>query len=230
MPHSTQKAKLAVWIPILVTIASLTFGAFQYFDKRVQEQALLKLEVEKKELELKIIEEERRQKQADISINYVVTDFQSIQECIDHQATFDEALLKWLSSLEKVLPFETSLQIRENTVYAEIKSYDKDIINHNLTFLLLRNAGKSNATNIRIGFRGLEQEASLVINRLEPRQGVMVPIEHYDNQTKKHFGTWLIPDIRLTYFDIFLDKNKELKVREKNKVAVILGPTLRIHR
>lgn len=116
MPHSTQKAKLAVWIPILVTIASLTFGAFQYFDKRVQEQALLKLEVEKKELELKIIEAERRQKQADISINYVVTDFQSIQECIDHQVTFDEALLKWLSFLEKRLPFKTSLQLRENTV------------------------------------------------------------------------------------------------------------------
>ncbi len=244
MPHSTQKAKLAVWIPILITIVSLAFGAFQYFDKRGQEQTLLdlqvekdKLQVEKEKLELKIAEAERRQKQADISINYVVTDFQSIQERIDYQATFDEAVLKWLRFLEKRLPFETSLQIRENTVYAEIKSYDEDITNHYLTFLLLRNAGKSNATNIRIGFSDesgewsdREQEHLLVLNRLEPGHGVMVPIEHYDIQTNEHFGTRLIPATRLTYFDIFLEENKEQKVREKDNHARILGPTLRLLR
>lgn len=228
MPHSTQKAKLAVWIPILVTIASLAFGAFQYFDKRDQEQILLDLQVEKNELELKIVEAERREKQADISIEYVVTDFQTIKEWIAHGTTFDEALLNWLRVLEKALPFETSLRLRENTVYAEIKSYDEDITNHYLTFLLLRNAGKSNATNIRIGFSDREQEHLQVINRLEPGYGVMIPIEHYDIQTNEHFGTRLMPAGHLTYFDIFLDENKEKKVREKAINANILAPTIRL--
>ena len=122
MPHSTQKVKLAVWIPILVTIASLAFGAFQYFDKRGQERTLLGLQIEKQELELKIAEAKRRKKQGDISVHYVVTDFQSIQEWIDHQTTFDEALLNWLRFLKKALPFETSLHHHKNTVYTEIKS------------------------------------------------------------------------------------------------------------
>lgn len=234
MPHSTQKAKLAVWIPILVTIASLAFGAFQYFDKRGQERTLLDLQVKKKELELKIAEAERRKKQADISIDYVVTDFQSIKEWIDHQTTFDEAIFNWLRFLEKALPFETSLHHRENTVYAEVKSYGEDITNPYLTFLLLRNAGKSNATNIRIGFVAIgmgsdrEQEHLLVLDRLESGHGVMVPIEHYDIQTNKHFGTWLMSAIRLTYFDIFLEKKGEFKVWEKDNDVAILGPTLRI--
>ena len=115
-------------------------------------------------------------------------------------------------------------------MYAEIKSYDEDITNHYLTFLLLRNAGKSNATNIRIGFSDREQEHLLVLNRLEPGHGVMVPIEHYDIQTNEHFGTRLIPATRLTYFDIFLEENKEQKVREKDNHARILGPTLRLLR
>ena len=234
MPHSTQKAKLAVWIPILVTIASLAFGVFQYLDKRAQEQTLLDLQIEKQELELKIVEAERREKQADISIDYVVTDFQSIQEGIDHGTTFDQSLLNWLRVLEKALPFETSLRLRENTVYAEIKSYDEDITNHYLTFLLLRNAGKSNAKNIRIGFDAIgigsdrEQEHLLVLDRLEPGHGVMVPIEHYDILTNKHFGTWLRPAFRLTYFDIFLEENKELKVWGKAVNPQILAPTIRL--
>ncbi len=236
MPQSTQKVKLAVWIPILVTIASLAFGAFQYFDKRGQEQTLLDLQVKKQELEFKIAEAERRKKQADISIHYVVTDFQSIQEWIDHQTTFDEAIINWLRFLEKALPFASSLHHRENKVYAEIKSYDEDITNHYLTFLLLRNAGKSNATNIRIRFdaigtgSNLEQGHLLVLDRLEPGHGVIVPIEHYDIQTNKHFGTWLKPAIRLAYFDIYLEEDKELKVREKNNSAAILGPTLRLEK
>lgn len=235
MPHSTQKAKLAVWIPILAIIASLAFNIFQYVDKRDlgktlrdQEEVINNLKIKKGELELKIYEAEIRQKQADISIDYVVTDFQTIQEWIDHGTTFDEAVLNWLRFLEQRLPFETSLLLRENTVYAEIKSYDEDITNHYLTFLLLRNAGKSNAMNIRIGFSDLEQEHPLVIDRLEPGQGVMVPIEHYDIQTNKHFRTWLMPATRLTYFDTFLDENKEQKVREKEDYARILGPTLRL--
>jgi hypothetical protein len=261
MPHSTQKAKLAVWIPILVTIASLTFNAFQYFDKRAQgetllaqeetllaqEETLKNLQIEKGKLELKIAEGEIRKKQADISIDYIVTDFRSIPVRIDHGTTFDkalfdalfdEALLNWLRFLEMALPFETSLQLRESTVYAEIKSYYEDITNHYLTFLLLRNAGKSDATNIRIGFRigfsdesgewsDREQEHLLVLNRLEPGHGVMVPIEHYDIQTNEHFGTWLKPTSRLTYFDTFLEENKELRVRQKEPYAAILGPTLR---
>jgi len=245
MPHSTQKAKLAVWIPILVTIASLAFGAFQYFDKRDQERTLLDLQVKNQELEVDIAEAEIRKKQADISIDYIVTDFRSIPVRIDHGTTFDEALfdalfdealLNWLRFLETRLPFETSLHLRENTVYAEIKSYDEDITNHYLTFLLLRNAGKSNATKIRIGFDAistgsdLEQEHLLVLDRLEPGHGVIVPIEHYDIQTNKHFGTWLMPAIRLTYFDIYLEENKELKVREKYNSAAILGPTPRLEK
>lgn len=210
MPHSTQKAKLAVWIPILVTILLLAFNIFQYVDKRA--------------LENKIHEEEIRQKQADISIDYIVMAFQSIQELIDHQTTFEEALLNWLRFLEKRLPFETSLHIRENTVYAEIKSYHEDITNHKLTFLLLRNTGKSNATNIHIGFSDQEQEHLLVIDRIEPGYGVMVPIELYDIQTNKHFGTCLIPAISLTYFDTLLDEDKEQEVREKNKNGTLLGP------
>jgi hypothetical protein len=211
MPHSTQKAKLAVWIPILVTIVLLAFNIFQYVDKSA--------------LEKEIREEERREKQADISIAYVVTEFQSIQEWIDHGSTFEEALLKWLRFLEQRLPFETSLLFRENTVYAEVKSYSgEDITNHDLTFLLLRNAGKSNAENIRIGFSDLEQEHSLVIDRLEPGHGEMIPIEHYDNQTNKHVGTCLIPAISLTYFDTLLDEDKEQEVREKNNYGTLLGP------
>ena len=226
MPHSTQKAKLVVWIPILVTIASLIFGAFQYFDKRAQEETL-------KNLELKIKEAEIREKQADISIHYVVTDFQTIKAWSSQQATFDEeGLLNWLRFLEKVLPFETSLHIWGNTVYAEIMSYYvEDTTNHYLTFLLLRNAGKSNAKNIHIGFDAIdigsdrEQEHSLDLNRLEPGHGVMVPIEHYDILTNKYFGTWLRPAIRLTYFDSFLEENKELTVRGKAVNAQILAPT-----
>jgi hypothetical protein len=100
--------------------------------------------------------------------------------------------------------------------------------------LLLRNTGKSNATNIRIGFSDesgkwsdREQEHLLVLNRLEPGHGVMVPIEHYDIQTNEHFGTWLKPASRLTYFDIFLEENKERRVRSKEPYAAILGPALR---
>jgi hypothetical protein len=222
MPHSTQKAKLAVWIPILVAIASLAFNIFQYVDKRA--------------LEKKIHEEEIRQKQVDISIDYIVTDFQSIQEWIDRGKKFDEALLNWLRFLEEALPFETSLHLIENTVYAEIKSYaetkshDEDITNHDLTFLLLRNAGKSNAENIRIGFSDREQEHPLVIPRIEPGYGVMAPIEHYDNQKNKHFGTRLIPATRLTYFDTLLDEDKEEEVRWKADQARILAPTIRLKR
>jgi hypothetical protein len=128
MPHSTQKAKLAVWIPILVTIASLAFNTFQYFDKRAQGETLKNLQIEKRKLEVDITEGEKRMKQADISIDYIVTDFRSIPVRIDHMTTFDEALLNWLRLLETALPFETSLHLRENTVYAEIKSYYEDII------------------------------------------------------------------------------------------------------
>jgi hypothetical protein len=39
-----------------------------------------------------------------------------------------------------------------------------------------------------------------------------------------------MPAIRLTYFDIYLEENKELKVREKNNSAAILGPTLRLEK
>ncbi|UCG50869.1 MAG: hypothetical protein JSW58_11780 [Candidatus Latescibacterota bacterium] len=234
MSRLTHKEKLAVWIPILISIASLTFGAFQYFDKRSQEQTLLDLQVKKQELELKIAEAERRKMQADISVDYVVTDFQSIKEWTDHQNTFDEAMLKWLRFLENALPYATSLHHRENTIYTEIKSYNEDTTNHYLTFLLLRNVGRSNATDIRVGFdaidnRGdMEREHSLVLDRLEPGHGVIVPIEHYDIQTNEHFGTWLTPADRLTYFDTYLEEKKDMKVREKYDSAAILGPTLRL--
>ncbi|MCP3891792.1 MAG: hypothetical protein GY702_23445 [Desulfobulbaceae bacterium] len=232
--QSTQKAKLTVWIPIIVSIASLVFGFFQYFDKRSQGKTLAALGKERQKLELKIQKAELREKQANISVHYVVTDFQSIQEWIDHQTTFDEALLKWLRFLEKTLPFTASLHHRENTVYKEIKSYEEDITNHYLAFLLLQNTGKSDAKSIHIGFDAIgkddeqDQVNLLVMDHLEPGHGVMIPIEHYDIQANKHFGTWLIPANNLSYLDTYLQENKQLKVRQKDTAAAILGPTLRL--
>ncbi len=204
--------RLSVIIPIVVSILSLLFGAYQYLDKSELEKRLLQYEIREKE-----------RNQADISVAYIETDLQSLYET---GASAD--LTGWLSYLEKVLPFNVRLRIQETAPYTEVKDFRGSTQNVHITFLLIRNAGRSEATNIDLNFNAEGKTEVVRIDRLDPDSGVMFLIDHFDVETGESFGTAIRPGPKLTYFDGFLKENKTAAVRGKNSTVTIISPTVRM--
>ena len=203
--------RLSVIIPIVVSIISLLFGAYQYLDKGELEKRLLQYEIREKE-----------RNQADISVAYIETDLQSVYEIKRSDFT------GWLSHLEKVLPFNVRLRIQETTPYTEVKDFRGSAQNVHITFLLIRNAGRSEATNIDLNLKAKGKTEVVRIDRLDPDSGVMFLIDHFDLKTGKSFGTAIRPGPELTYFDGFLKENKTATVRGKNSTVTIISPTVRM--
>ncbi len=203
--------RLSVIIPIVVSILSLLFGAYQYLDKSELEKRLLQYEIREKE-----------RNQADISVAYIETDLQSVYEIKRSDFT------GWLSYLEKVLPFNVRLRIQETTPYAEVKAFRGSAQNIHITFLLIRNAGRSEATNIDLNFNIQGKREVVRIDRLDPDSGVMFLIDHFYAGAGEPFGTAIRPGPELIYFDGFLKENKTATVRGKNSAVTIISPTVQM--
>lgn len=234
---NSNLTRIKVLIPIAISVLSLVFGAYQYFDKR-------DLEKEKNMLEIELI---KKKNQADITINYLETDLNSIYEWVEHGVDIDEAILKWLSYLEDILPFNVKLGMLENFIYKKIKEHTKNIdpydwrqVNERLqdqyiSFFLIRNEGGSKATNIYTRFYkyingGESEDFPIRIDQLDPGTGVMFCIDYFNIKTGEHYAPVLEQNIKLEYFDVFLKKKQEIPIRSKLESTRIISPKIRINR
>lgn len=233
--------RITVIIPVVISVLSLVFGVYQYFDKRDLQNVNMKLDQEIKDLDQEIKELERREKlmknQAEIDIHYLEADLKGIlrsdPEYSVSKGKFEKAFLAWLSHLERALPFDVKLEIRETIVCKEIMKYCNDTQDHYISFFLIRNAGGSKATEISTTFtrrKNDEREVCLIeIGQLYPRTGVIFPIDHFNKKTRKSYGTVLSPEPRyeLEYIDEFLTKKIKKKIRPKLAITTILAPGVR---
>jgi len=221
--------RIKVLIPIAISVLSLVFGAYQYFDKR-------NLEREWKILEIELI---KKKNQADITINYLETDLTSICEWVEHGVDIDEAFLKWLSYLERILPFNVKLGMLENFIYKKIKEHikniehDEDIQDQYISFFLIRNEGGSKATNIYTRFyeyiiSGESEYFPIKIDQLDPGAGVMFCIDYFNKKTGEHYAPVLEQSSKLEYFDVFLKKKQEMFIRSKLDSPRIISPKIRL--
>jgi len=228
---SSNLTRIKVLIPIAISVLSLVFGAYQYFDKR-------NLEEEKNMLEIELI---KKKNQADITINYLETDLASIYEWVEHGVDIDEAFLEWLSYLESRLPFNVKLGMLENFIYKKIKEHikniehDGDIQDQYISFFLIRNEGGSKATNIYTRFYkyingGESEDFPIKIDQLDPGTGVMFCIDYFNIKTGEHYAPVLEQNIKLEYFDVFLKKKQEISIRSKLDSTRIISPKIRVLR
>lgn len=232
---NSNLTRIIVLIPIAISVLSLFFGGYQYFDKR-------DLEKEKNKLEIELI---KKKNQADITINYLETDLTSICEWVEHGVDIDEAFLKWLSYLERILPFNVKLGMLENFIYKKIKEHVKniepddwgkvngDIQDQYISFFLIRNEGGSKATNIYTRFyeyiiSGESEYFPIKIGQLDPGAGVMFCIDYFNKETGEHYAPVLEQSSKLEYFDVFLKKKQEMFIRSKNDSPRIISPKIRL--
>lgn len=215
--------KITVVISIIVSVLSLGFGVYQYFDKRGLEKELARLK----------IGETLMKNKADISIQYLETDLESITTHVEHGVSFDEACLRWLDHLGKTSFFGVTYKILENPVYREIKDYRGNTQDHFITFFLINNTGGSKAIKMLTNFRRVLDRQSedyiVEVDQLVPGEGVMFPMDHFDKE--KHYGARLLPkDYRLEYFDQYLKKEQEITIRRKLHSPRIIAPKVRLLR
>lgn len=236
--------RITVIIPIVISVLSLVFGVYQYFDKRVSEKNRMNLQKVNMDLDKKIKELQQREKlmknQADINIHYLETDLKGILMTHGkgftpfHEVNFEKACLAWLSYLETILPFDVELTMLESIVYKEIMKYRDNIQDHHISFFLIRNAGGSKATNISTIFtrrnKGKREAYPIRIDQLDPRTAVIFPIDHFNKKTQEYYDTVLLPGYGLEYFDEFLTRNKEMSIRPKLAITRIVGLGIGIKR
>ncbi|MFX0211217.1 MAG: hypothetical protein ACFFDT_34875 [Candidatus Hodarchaeota archaeon] len=228
--------KITVIFPIVISVLSFVFGVYQYFDKRDLEEDKMNLQKVNVELDKQIKELQRREKlmmnQADINIQYLETDLKGILGAHPKSINFEKACLAWLSYLEEILPFDLELTMLESIVYKEIIKYRGDIQDHHISFFLIRNAGGSKATNISTTFtrrnNGKLEAYPIRIDQLDPRTGVIFPIDHFNKKTQEYYGTVLLPGYELEYIDEFLIQNKRMSIRPKLAITRIVGAGTRI--
>lgn len=215
---NSRFTRITVILPIFISVLSLGFGVYEYFDKR--------------ELERKLAELENK---ADIYIQYLETDLESIHTYVHHGSSFDKACLQWLHHLEMTPVFGIKLEMLENPIYREIKEYKESISDHYVTFFLINNTGGNKATKISAVFdkvtNGHREDCQVELDQLEPGKGVMFLIDHFNITTRKYYGSRLVPkDYQLKYFDVFLEGWQNIKIRSKLQSPRIVAPKVRLLR
>jgi hypothetical protein len=225
-----------VLIPLFVSILSISFAIYQYFDKRKIERKNATLELASNELLLK---EKQYNLKADLIVFYVDTSLASIfsyegvmnriqQHPVDKQE-FDRSLALWAKELSNSLPFKCSVFIVKNHKYEELRDYcvnpdDADPNEHALMAMLLRNEGKFPASKVWLAFHKFDvdgsvvgeltkEQAALNIDVIQPGEAALVFISHKNNAAGKKFGIELEPDHQLHYYDNLLQKEVEMEVR-----------------
>jgi hypothetical protein len=210
---------LLVLMPIAISLASLIFGAYQYFDKRTLETKLN---------ELKIMA--ARKEQSDMTVHYVQADLESFHTIGD----FDTAMLSWAKRLERVLPFATNVRILDNQVYKELRDYHGEVKDHMVSFLLIRNSGGSRAKNIRFELEGTVPEnkellsEKIAVEELAPGDGCIVVTGHHHAKSNERYGRSLSPGLDLQWFDVFLEEEKSLPIRRPYETATLVTPRIEI--
>lgn len=218
-------SKMTVIIPIVISVLSLGFGVYQYVDKRTLEKEIMDLRGK----------EIRQKNKADVFIQYLESDLESILTYVDHGSSFDEACLKWLGYLQRTPNFGVRLEMVESPILREIEAYRGEVEDHYVTFLLINNTGGGKATDVSSSFsrirNGERKDFAVKLDQLEPGDGVIFPIDHFDQRQEKYHGSRLRPrDYRLQYFDVFLNENKEITIREKLDSPKIVAPKIRLLR
>lgn len=214
---------ITVLIPIIISVLSFGFGVYQYFDKRFIEKELNELKT--KETLVK--------NQADIYIQYLETDLESIHTYTAHGSSFDEACLKWLRHLEATPVFGVKLELVENLIYKEIKDFRGNIKDHYITFFLINNTGANKATNISTTFYRRKndevEDFPIKLDLIESGKGVMFAIDHFNVKTNKYYSSRLDPkDGSIEYFDVFLGEKKKIKIRPKLNSPKLVSPKVRL--
>ena len=223
--RSAVMTSLPIIIPIVVSIVSLLFGAYQYVDKRVLEKEKNQLENQRLKYELR----EKEQNTADISVDYIETKLLNIGN--------RERVAQWVKDFgeQNILPFKVKLRFQETPFYKQWNPKREDYMHNHVLFFLIRNVGRSEATNINFViinlFAPTEKEEAIRIDRLDPGTGVMVLINDYNKSTTDPdaggdtFGTGRERrrvKRELTYFDGFLKENKEVSLRDRNESLTLL--------
>ena len=221
---------IKVGIPIVVSILSLLFGAWQYFDKRG-----LQREIQKQQLKLNA---------ADLIVNYLDTDIESIESqkdivsgpnlvsdiirCIDkiveplHEGyDLQLQLTAVLNDIDKSLQRETLGAIRP-----EFSERIKEAESPQLSFLLIRNSGRSNAVKVSLAYETLNGGEDLLIGVIEPNRGVLIPIMAYELSNMQPLSLEITPNL-LRYTDASTGKTHEVKVRNKFKIPRFVTPQIR---
>jgi hypothetical protein len=115
-----------VIIPIIISILSLSFNFYQYFDNKDLKDRNLKLSNTLKELEAIKSKIELRKLElmnyAKLQLNILETHLPDIVLPMK-MIPFDEALSEFLSNLEKELPLKSKLVVIKNESYNKLKTY-----------------------------------------------------------------------------------------------------------
>lgn len=225
---------LTLVAPLIISVISLIFGAYQYFDKRQLERTneeltgrAKALEIEQKKLEVR---KEEIQHQPSLEIQYLESDTLSIylrRELIgDRVQGFDRAFLRWISQIEKRLPYSVSLSFIRTAPYEEIVAAPDRVIDARISMFLIRNAGTAKVSNISMNCTVSPSGRIYPINvaQLESNKGVIFVTEISNRKTPEYYGTRLIPGTQLKYFDQFNNQQGNFIVREPFEVPIIINP------
>lgn len=215
--------KIGVVVPIAVSIASLLFGVFQYFDKRG--------------LERDLNEQQLKMNSADLEVYYLETDLESILIT----SNFDDltsATLQWMEEVERYLEIQ-NVQLQETPVLLEIADaiYGNEDLNDaqdpQLSFLFIRNMGRANASNASLAYETRDTEyrslgrSTLVIGVIEANHAVIVPIGAYEAHTERILSSEIKPS-RLEYTDESTGKAVAFEVRERYQSPRYVAPKIKI--
>jgi hypothetical protein len=223
---------LTLTAPIVISLVSLGFGGYQYFDKRHLQRTndeltsrAKALEIEQKKLEVR---KEEIQHQPKLEIQYLESDMLSIYLQRELTSTrsiaFDRAFLKWISEIEKRMPYSVKLTLIRSAPYEEIIAAPEKVIETRISMFLIRNAGVETVSKISMNWTTTPGGRPYPINvdQLESNRGVIFVTGILNKKTHKDHGTRLVPDTELKYFDQFNNQQGDFIVRKPFSVPLII--------
>jgi hypothetical protein len=213
---------IKVGVPILLTIVSLLFGAFQYVDKR--------------SIERKLQEQQLRLNAADLIINYLDTDVESIVPLSGEDVV--SVTIRWIKSIESSLGVG-NIQLQQTSVLLEIeRALETDGIlrrapDAQISFLLIRNGGRANAVDVSLTYDDRRPSSidrnTLNLGVIEPNHSILIPIVAYARPSGyEHPLSAEIKASLLEYTDTSTGRALAIKVRDKFQTPRFIAPRVRL--
>jgi hypothetical protein len=226
--ESQTFARITVLVPVIISLLSLVFGGWQYFEKRQIERILLR----KTEAETSI-QIEQCYIDAKLLDIYVMLRFagedkevrinRSIQE-----EEFDQAYIKWLIYLEQHLPWKVKLIPIKNICSEQLlRSIQDRIVLKEFTLYLIRNAGQYNLKDLKVSFKASPNKGDdpIEVGLLAPGQGAIFIIENQFIQSKPDYFTRLEPGREgIVFLDDFRNTKGSVAIRPRFEQARLIAP------
>lgn len=209
---NTVLDRIKIWLPIAISIFSLLFGGFQYFDKR--------------NIEKNFQEQQLRLNSADLIIDYLDADLNTVLSYNTND--FVSATISWTAFIERILEVE-DLILQHSMALSEIAHLHSENKLKNskyklqISFLLIRNTGRSNATGVSLTYS--KTQKNLKLGTIEPTKGILIPIGLWVSSKNKPYIMPIQPSL-LEYIDSSTGRSLSNKIRSKRDSPRLIAPSI----